>query len=62
MNNFKKEKISEKVKWFLKLNPSQRHNLAVNTLIVVSKDTFKKRNSYGKRLFKTIQIIKQKQS
>lgn len=55
-NSFKKEKISEKVKWFLKLNPSERHNLAISMLNFVNKKTLNRKHAKG--LFKTIQIIK----
>lgn len=57
-NSFEKEKISEKVKWFLKLSPSQRHNLSVSMLNFVNKKSFNYKHAKG--LFKTIQIIKQK--
>ena len=57
-NKLKKEKISEKVNWFLKLTPSERHNLAISMLVFTNKKSFNYRHAKG--LFKTIQIIKQK--
>ena len=57
-NSFKKEKISEKVKWFLTLTPSQRHNLAINMLDLTDKKRLNHKHAKG--LFKTIQIIKPK--
>ena|GEM_PF-5327712 len=58
MSRFKKENIWEKVKWFLKLSPSERHNAAISMNMFAGK---RKRNyKHAKGLFKTIQIIKQK--
>ena len=57
-NSFKKEEIAEKVKWFLKLSPSERHNLAISMLNFVNKKSFNRKHDKG--LFKTIQVIKQK--
>ena len=58
-NSFKKEKLLEKVKWFLKLSPSKRHNLAISMLnFAKNKRSFNRKHAKG--LFKTIQIIKQK--
>lgn len=58
LNSFKKEEISEKVKWFLTLAPSERHNIAISMLDFVNRRSFN--NKHDKRVFKTIQVLKQK--
>jgi hypothetical protein len=55
-NSFNKEKIAEKIKWFLKLTPTERHNLAISMMWFVSRKGLNHRRAKG--LFKTIQIIK----
>ena len=57
-NNPDKEKIMEKVRWFLKLTPTERHNMAVSMLRFAPKKEIIKK--HAARLSKTIQIIKSK--
>jgi len=57
-NSFASERMSSKVKWFLKLSPTERHNIAVGMLRFVERKNIKRK--HDKRLFKALQVIKQK--